>query len=284
MAKKVAVAIILCAGIFLTTSLDWAANNTKASFGLGETQTASYYNEGVIAQKAGKFEEADIAYDKVLLIVPGKNKRFYEKKILNNCAAMYLAQGKLDQAEATLKELLILSPNYKNALLNLGLVYDRKDDKIKALEYWMSVFNLESIKFNKPRFTKKAPIPLINKSAAGEEESVSAGATEVNERISSPKKEFMKYYYNNEAVAAFKNNDSVLAEEKLKQSLGVDPKYRVAGLNLAYLYEMQGDKLKSLEARASVLGLDELKPKEPVIEDTVPVENKVEFGGVKLGS
>jgi tetratricopeptide (TPR) repeat protein len=102
-------------------------------------EAMNYYNEGVQAQKKGSLETAISAYHKALLL--GVKDIKYEKFILNNLGVVYAQNGDLENAKVALNEALSIDPNYESAMLNLGLIYDKEPDKVKAIEYWLKVFD-----------------------------------------------------------------------------------------------------------------------------------------------
>ena len=105
-------------------------------------EVIKYFNEGVQAQKNGNFEKANTAYKKVLLLDPN----FDSKLILNNVGIMSVQKGDLDKAEESFNAALQIDPHYKEAQMNLGLVYDRGKDRLKALEYWSEILNIDTLK------------------------------------------------------------------------------------------------------------------------------------------
>jgi len=109
---------------------------------LAAKEAMNYYNQGINEQKGGNFEAAITAYQKALLLGVADIK--YQKFILNNIGTMYAKNGDFENAKAAFHEALSIDPDYKSALFNLGLVYDREPDKVKAAEYWLTV--LEKIK------------------------------------------------------------------------------------------------------------------------------------------
>lgn len=108
---------------------------------LAAKEAVVYYNEGVRAQKNGDFDSALKAYQKASII-----SSYYDKLITHNKAVMYAQSGDLKKAEELFNEVLALDPKNMPAKLNLGLIYDAKGDKYKALEYWAETFNLEKHK------------------------------------------------------------------------------------------------------------------------------------------
>jgi len=104
---------------------------------LASKEAMNYYNEGIQAQKSGNFEAAIIAYQKALLLGVGDIK--YQKFIINNIGVIHANNGDLENAEAAFEEALSIDPNYETAVFNLGLIYDKEPDKIKAMQYWLKV-------------------------------------------------------------------------------------------------------------------------------------------------
>ena len=118
--------------------------NASYSEDLVSREAINYYNEGVNAQKAGKFQAADVAYQKTLLIDPYNYA--WKKFILNNRGVMYAREGDLEEAERAFKAALKIDANYKSAQLNLGIIYDKYRSRLEALEYWTKLFALERLK------------------------------------------------------------------------------------------------------------------------------------------
>jgi tetratricopeptide (TPR) repeat protein len=108
---------------------------------LSAKEAVAYYNEGVRAQKDGDFDAALKAYQKAAIITS-----YYDKFIMQNKAVIYAQNGDLDKAEQLFKQVLNMDPNYMPAKLNLGLIYDTKQDRCKSLEYWADLFQLEKHK------------------------------------------------------------------------------------------------------------------------------------------
>jgi predicted negative regulator of RcsB-dependent stress response len=63
----------------------------------------------------------------------GANARVGNDEVAHNLAALDLAEGKTDVAIQQLEKLAGKMPE---ALVNLGLAYDRKGDPVKALDAW----------------------------------------------------------------------------------------------------------------------------------------------------
>ena len=118
--------------------------NASYSEDMMSEEAVNYYNEGVNAQKAGKFQAADVAYQKTLLIDPYNPA--WQKFILNNRGVMYAREGDLEEAERAFKAALKIDPKYKSAQLNLGIIYDKYRSRLEALEYWTKLFALERLK------------------------------------------------------------------------------------------------------------------------------------------
>src|SRR3989338_4589999 len=108
--------------------------NASYSEDMMSEEAVNYYNEGVNAQKAGKFQAADVAYQKTLLIYPYNPA--WQKFILNSRGVMYAREGDLKEEEGAFKAALQIDANYKSAQLNLGIIYDKYRSRLEALEYW----------------------------------------------------------------------------------------------------------------------------------------------------
>jgi tetratricopeptide (TPR) repeat protein len=116
---------------------------TTAAFAgqMAASEAASYFKEGVEAQKKEKFTNVIMSYQKTMLVAP--SNQTFEKSIANNLGIMYAQQGDIDRAELLFKEALKIDPNYQAAQYNLGLILDRRPDKLKALEYWLKVLKID---------------------------------------------------------------------------------------------------------------------------------------------
>ncbi|MEI8348852.1 MAG: tetratricopeptide repeat protein [Candidatus Omnitrophota bacterium] len=109
--------------------------------GLASKEAINYYNEGVKAQQNGDFDAAVKGYQMAALL-----SARYHKFIINNKGAMYAQMGDIQKAEAAFREALTLDPDYQPAKMNLGLIYDAKGDRLKALEWWYEAFEVEKRK------------------------------------------------------------------------------------------------------------------------------------------
>ncbi|MCM8792341.1 MAG: tetratricopeptide repeat protein [Candidatus Omnitrophica bacterium] len=107
---------------------------------LVSTEAPNYYKEGVKFQKAGRFNDADIAYQKVLLVDPYNSN--WKKYIFNNYGIMYAKQGDLKKAEAAFNEALNIDPHYQTAQINLAFVYEKTRSKLESIEYWLKALNI----------------------------------------------------------------------------------------------------------------------------------------------
>ena len=107
-------------------------------------EAIDHYNEGVRFQKAGRFGDAEVAFQMAIFMNSGDQR--IEKAILNNRAIMYAQQGDIETAQKALEALLKIDPTYKEAQMNLGLIYDRTKSRLESLEYWVKLFKLENLK------------------------------------------------------------------------------------------------------------------------------------------
>jgi Flp pilus assembly protein TadD len=92
------------------------------------------YNQGVAAQRKGNFDEASACYKRVNLLV-GDADDTYWRLILHNVAVMHALRGDLDSAESLLLDLLKENPKDEKVIQNLAVLYNRRGDSKKALEY-----------------------------------------------------------------------------------------------------------------------------------------------------
>ena len=104
-----------------------------------QEEAIRYFNEGVRAQNAGDYQAADSAYQKALIL---NNSDHWRKLISNNYGVIYAQQGDLKRAEAAFNEALRMDPDYRIPKLNLGLIYDKRADRLKAIEFWLQALNI----------------------------------------------------------------------------------------------------------------------------------------------
>lgn len=109
-------------------------------------EAGNYFNEGLKAQEAGNFETAEINYQKTLILAPHSLK--WKKYIYNNYGVMFAQLGDPEQAELSFNKALEIDPQYQPAILNLGLITDKRKTRLESLEYWAKVFELDK---QKPR-------------------------------------------------------------------------------------------------------------------------------------
>jgi tetratricopeptide (TPR) repeat protein len=98
-----------------------------------------HYNEAVKAQKAGNNDQAVSAYKMAKLIV-GADAFEFKKLIANNMGVIFAQRGEYENAENSFKEALGIDPEYKKAGYNLGLLYFRQSEYVKALKIWSKMF------------------------------------------------------------------------------------------------------------------------------------------------
>jgi len=127
--------------ILLVLSSILIITNTIYAEGLASKEAINYYNAGVKAQQNGDFDTAVKEYQMAALL-----SARYHKFIINNKGAMYAQMGDIQKAELAFREALTLDPGYQPAKMNLGLIYDAKGDRLKALEWWYEAFEVEKRK------------------------------------------------------------------------------------------------------------------------------------------
>jgi|GEM_PF-7098322 len=134
--------IILAAALFFSCTLGHAEEMMS--------EALTHYIEALQAQRDGKFEKAIDLYKKAALI-DGENSR-WTKFVANNIGVIYMEQGKLDEAEASIERALKIDPDYTAAKMNLGLIYSKRGDKCKATEYWLKIlgFNIDDLRPHEP--------------------------------------------------------------------------------------------------------------------------------------
>jgi len=103
-----------------------------------------YYNEGVKEQKANNLVAADTYYQKAVLLSP--YNLTWQKYILNNRGVIAAKQGDIETAEQAFNEALKIDPEYEQALLNLGMIYEMRRSRLESLEYWAKIFGFDRLK------------------------------------------------------------------------------------------------------------------------------------------
>ena len=97
----------------------------------------NYFDFGVESQKKGNLQEAEECYLKALVL----NSDFYPARL--NLSTVYLERGKLAQAEKELTTLLSENQENTKTIYNFGLLYFKKKDFQKAVEYAQKLSNLD---------------------------------------------------------------------------------------------------------------------------------------------
>ena len=128
--------LLLVVVFLLCCSVSYAGDLTSK-------EAVNYYNDGVKAQKGGNLAEADINYQKALLLDP--NNREWVKFIMNNRGVMFAQFGDLDRADEAFRIALQADPGYKAAQMNMGILSDKRRTRCESLEYWAKVFDLDKL-------------------------------------------------------------------------------------------------------------------------------------------
>ncbi len=81
-------------------------------------EASNYYYGAVKAQGKGDFYNAEVNYQKCILLDTG-----YKKFAFNNYGVMYANKGDMSKAEFAFKEALRIDPGYKAPAFNLSLLY-----------------------------------------------------------------------------------------------------------------------------------------------------------------
>jgi tetratricopeptide (TPR) repeat protein len=129
-------ALLLVVMLFVVCSFCYAGE-------LVSSEAGKYFNAGVKAQKGGNLVEAEINYQKTVLLDP--NNLDWQKHILNNRGIMFMQMGDVEKAEAAFRAAMQIDPGYKPAKLNLGLLIDKQRSRCESLEYWFKVFKMEKM-------------------------------------------------------------------------------------------------------------------------------------------
>ena len=108
---------------------------------LSSKEAMGYFSQGVEAQRKGDAFQANVFYQKALLL-DSKSKDL-KKYIHNNYGVMYFKSGEAAKAEEFFNEALAIDQDYFPARVNLGFIYDLKRDELTAMKYWMKLFKID---------------------------------------------------------------------------------------------------------------------------------------------
>lgn len=253
---KCAVAFI----IFVVTGVALAGEQASK-------EAVYYYNEGVDRQQKGDYSEAMSFYNKTMLLNPDFE---YLRYIQNNVGVIYARIKDAETAEKFFNEAIATDKNYRAPGLNLGLVYDMQDDKLKATEYWMRLFDID-IDQRKPK-----DLVMFDNSGFKEKEFIFAAPQNTLSQ---------KIILNVAGIIAAQAGDWKTAEEKLNAALKTDSKYRAAQLNLGLVYEKQQKLLEGPRYQECMqateywmklfnIDLEKLKPKSFTLLDGSELKNR----------
>ncbi len=190
----------------------------------------------------------------------------YQKFIINNMGVIYALRSDWPMAESFFLSALKLDPEYRPALLNLGLVYDKTKDKLTRLIHWAKVFDLEALK----------PKAFCMRDIAKEMEGVSTPEDLYgNLPLQDPKDpRYQRFIVNGMGVVCTVREDWPQAEPYFEEAALIDPNYLPALLNLGLMYDRGKDRLLSLQYWARIFHLDELKPQTVFVEGKQKEEPK----------
>ncbi|MGB0722558.1 MAG: tetratricopeptide repeat protein [Gammaproteobacteria bacterium] len=97
------------------------------------------FSQGLDAQKEGRFEDAEQAYQQILELRPGLSL------VHNNLGVLHHGQKHTDKALAHWLKALELQPDYADAHNNVGVVYLELDQPAKALEHFRTAMNAKGV-------------------------------------------------------------------------------------------------------------------------------------------
>lgn len=116
------------------------------------------YNAALALQRAGETDKALAAYNTAVMLL-GKLSP-YMKYIFNNSAVMHAEKGDLRKAEVFFQRALEIDPKYRNAGVNLGLLYLRQGQLTKAIKIWTALFDLPTRFTLEPEQTAEQKTPF----------------------------------------------------------------------------------------------------------------------------
>ncbi len=165
----------------------------------------------------------------------------------NNLAVIYANEDNFTKADEFFNEALKIDPGYKDAKLNLGLVYDKTKSPQKAMAYWVKVLNLDKLKSKE--FMKYAGI---------DDNFLKDCESELCKKV----------ILNNQGVDAAQKGDLVKAKELFNSALEIDPNCEIAKLNLGLVYDIEGVNPDNLDywMRVFDVSVEVIKPKEFIID------------------
>lgn len=155
---------------------DRAAANFLIAMDVNKEDSLAAFYGGVVSQQAGNLEDANRAFERYIslggtdpvvyyslasnanaakdydtaidYLKKGSAKNPEDKDLKNLLINIYLAANKIDEAIADLEELVKGEPDNTGNLLNLGILYDNKDEDDKALMYYKKVLEIEPDNFD----------------------------------------------------------------------------------------------------------------------------------------
>lgn len=98
------------------------------------THVGLLYGRGVALRRLGRNNEALACYREVIEHHPQHYRSFY------NIAMILRDKGDIGQAERAFLKAIEIHPNYPKAHANLAILYDKLDEKDKAIEYYAKYF------------------------------------------------------------------------------------------------------------------------------------------------
>jgi len=241
---KIFLAIVMAIPLF--------CNSSYAGEGIAQ-EAINYYNEGVQAQKENNFFVASTLYQKAILLGPGKD---ILKQLLNNYGAMNAKAQEFATAEKLFKQALAVDIHYRPAALNLGLIFDKQQDKLKSMTFWLLAFNID-IDAMKPKKYILFGVPDLKGKGVlySDQQDPTSQAALLNAK----------------AIMYIQQGDIKKAEATLNDAVKIDPTFMTAKLNLGLIYDLGQDKVMALEYWIKVfkIELDSRKPKDYVLEGSI---------------
>jgi len=143
---------------------------------MGDESEFLYANLGDIFLKKDEYEKALNYYEKAIALTDDNIKK---SQLLNDVGLAYLRKGLTDEAIKSLKRAVILNPENKNAVFNLGVIYVRTglDEKVKEdykefLKYDSGIDILYDLSKSIADISKQELLGGINIDFVGESEEI----------------------------------------------------------------------------------------------------------------
>ena len=182
-----------------------------------------YLRLGGVHRRAGRLEEAERAYRRVLELEPDSAPAF------NNLGNLYQEKGELAKAEQAYRRALEILPSYPEALVNLATFFSRQDRVPAALELYRQAIVLSP---NREEIFNNMGTALLGAGRFAEAEEVLRRALDLNSAAPG-----IWFNLGGALEGQGRDDEAIQAYEK---AIGIDTAYAKAYYNLAQIFERRG--------------------------------------------